>query len=458
MKTLSYARVSTADQVDGYSLESQRERAAEYARFKQWPEPIHFSDDGISGRSQGRPGLLSLIAAVRPGDVVLAKDIYRIGRGKASQTLATIAEIEERGASLVLLDQNVDTSTAIGQLLLTMLAGFSALEVEQTRERSHYGKLQAARKGHWPLGNVPYGYARQDRRLIPHPEHAAHVRAAFQALNGRSLREAMALLNAQGVPNNTERGGRGVWNVPRLHDLLNNPAYVGRGQVKIGSQVIDVPTPALISEELWASARDRETTQGGVSKPALYPLTGHLRCPHGAPYGGTVAVGRAAGGADWRAYCLPWGAKRRYGCRCGQAEAGALEAQARELLAAILSDPSDPAHARVLTHPATYEPDPHEAERLEITAQLSNLATLQVRGHIDLDDYLRLRSELKAREAVLARADPVIPAPDLPALAQTAALIRVADATELSRLLDILRVRLVLTDRTRLEVVSVTQF
>lgn len=81
--------------------------------------------------------------------------------------------------------------------------------------------------------------------------------------------------------------------------------------------------------------------------------------------------------------------------------------------------------------------DIHEAERAELRRQMSNLATLQVQGAIDLDDYLRLRSDLKAREAKLTR-----PA-EVPALApqpmlDLAELVEQMDRGELAELLDVM--------------------
>lgn len=457
-RTLSYARVSgVAQKEDGYSLESQRDRAADYARFRGWPAPIHFADGAVSGKRTQRPALDALLAACRPGDVVLVKDVTRVGRGGAVQTLGIIADMEGRGASVVFVDQNIDTSTPLGRLILTMMAGFSELELEQTRERVHQGRLQAARLGHWPTASVPYGYRRNKaRKLEPDPDTAPHARAALRALEGRSLRQAVAYLNEQGIPANTAKKGRGVWNIVRLHEMMSNTAYVGRAQIRVGRETVEIPCEPLISEELWASIRNRASSEGGTPKPDRYPLTGHLRCEHGAPYSGETARGRAAGGGDWRAYEVSSGARRRYGCRCPQIGADEAEALAREALARIFEAPNDPLYARVLSHPAALTPDPHEGERAEVRAQLSNLADLQVRGLIELEDYMRLRSDLKAREASLVAPAPVEPSiwPDLQELAGQ---VRRADRAALSELLDILGVRLLLTPDKRLEVLSVTR-
>ncbi|WP_407572084.1 recombinase family protein [Deinococcus altitudinis] len=449
-RTLSYARVSTIDQADGYSLGAQREKAADYARFRGWQPPVHFTDEGVSGSRDTRPGLSALLAAVQPGDMVLAKDLTRIGRGGAVQTLGIMQSIEQRGGSVVLIDQNIDSSTSTGRMMLAIMAAFSQLEVEQTRERAMIGRTMAAKAGHWPSHSVPYGYQRgTDRRLEIDPLTAPHARRALEALDGRSLREAAALLNAEGVPSSA-RGG-GSWKLNGLHDMLNNPAYVGRAQFRD----IEVACPPLVDEDLWGRIHARNSSEGGTPKPALYPLTGHLRCTHGAPYGGTSFKGRGAGGQDHRAYFLSGQARTRYGCRCKQAAAEALEAEARRLLSQVLADPSDPSSARVLFELPLTQADTHAGEREEVRKQLSNLAELRVKGGIDLDDYMALRASLKARERTLA-APVEVERPLPPALLELAEAVRDSDALGLSKLLDLLEVRFTLTEAGELELQRLT--
>jgi DNA invertase Pin-like site-specific DNA recombinase len=450
LRTLSYARVSTIDQADGYSLDAQREKAADYARFRGWQPPVHFADEGVSGSKDTRPGLTALLAAVQQGDMVLAKDLTRIGRGGAVQTLGIMQSIEERGGAVVLIDQNIDSSTSTGRMMLAIMAAFSQLEVEQTRERAMIGRNTAAKAGHWPSHSVPYGYRRgTDRRLEIDPLTAPHARRALEALDGRSLSDAADLLNAEKVPSSIR--GRGSWKLNGLHDMLGNTAYIGRAMFRD----IEVPCPPLVDDALWNRIHARKSSEGGTPKPSRYPLTGHLRCPHGAPYGGTTFVGRGVGGSDHRAYFLSGQARTRYGCRCKQVPCDLLEPEARRLLSQVLTDPSDPAAGRVLFEQPTGQVDTHAAEREDVRRQLSNLAELRVKGGIDLDDYMALRSSLKARERTLAvPVEPVRPLP--PALLELAAAVRESDALELSGLLDLLEVRFIVTEAGGLELQRLT--
>lgn len=454
-RVLSYARVSSLQQTHGYSLESQKDRAADYARFKGWPEPIHFSDGGVSGTRTQRPGLQALQATIQPGDVILVKDITRLGRGGAVQTLGIIHDLESRGASITFIDQNIDTSTPTGRLILTMMAGFSELELEQTRERSLLGRRQAARTGHWPLNSVPFGYRRgSDRKLELDPLTAPHARAALDALTGRSLREALKILQDAGTP--ATPSGKGRWTISKLHDMLHTTAYMGQAQLKVGTEHYTVPCPPLVTPEQWAQMHARPEKEGGAPKPATYPLTGHLRCPHGAPYTGNTQRGRGAGGQDWRHYKISNQARARYGCRCRDGRGDDLETEARELLAQFLERPNDPAHLRVLWRPEPSTPDPTAQQLQEIKTQLSRLTDLQVRGLLELDDYLRLRGELKAQEAKLTP-PPEPDAAPLPAQTKAAALIRISSREHLAEALDAFGARFTLTDGKTLELTEIAR-
>lgn len=460
-RTLSYARVSTLTQAEtGFSLDAQRERARMYALAHNWPEPIHFSDDGVSGRRDTRPGLTALVDAVRPGDAILVKDVIRIGRGGAARTLNIIKTLEDKGGFLVFIDQGVSSNTPIGRMMMTLMAAFGELELERTREQSLAGRAQAARTGHWPSRNVPYGYRRNaDRKLELDPATAPHARRALETLAGRSLRAAAKLLNDEGVPASKAVNGKGRWTENMLHDMLNNTIYIGKAKLRTGSEQHEVPCPPLIDQDLWAQLHMRATSAGGVGQPGRYPLTGHLRCPHGAPYTGHTYRNSGPSKTVRPCYAVATTSKRLYpGCTCGQRAAHLLEAEAREALARILEDPNDPAAVQALTKPeAEIAPDPLDAPRAAIRDQLSNLAQLQVKGQIDYEDYVKLRTELKAQEAKLKPSSKGASArTPIPAQRETAELVRAATPEELAQLLDLFQVRMVLHDRTRLEITSVT--
>jgi len=351
---------------------------------------MHFGDEGVSGRHATRAGRSALLATVRPGDVIIVKDLTRIGHDGQCRHSTSFVRIKQAGASVAVIDQNIDISTPTGKMMLTIMAAFSELEIKQTRERGMIGKAVAAQQGHWPTNSVPYRYRREQRRLVLDPGTALHALQALEALAGRSLREAAELLNAEGVPASTACTRRGKWTFSQMHEMAQNTAYIGEDR----RRDLMIPCPPLVSPELWQAIHDRATSEGGTPKPTLYALTGHLRCPHGAPFAGGLQASRAKGGSEYRYYHLPHQARKRYGCHCLQVTADPLKAQARALLAGALSNPSDPAATHLIHDPETQTADPHAAEREEVRQQLSALVDLQVGGLLDLEDYMCLRTAL----------------------------------------------------------------
>lgn len=452
-RVLSYSRVSTRDQLDGYSLDAQRERLAAYAQFNGWDTPIHFEDPAISGRRETRPAWTALMATLKPGDTVLAKDLSRIARGGIVQTLTIIRDIEARGGRLILIDQSLDTSTPFGRVVLSILATFAEFELEQTRERSLIGRTQAARSGAWPQGSVPYGYRRnEDRQLEPNPDTAEAARTALRALIGRSYELAADHLQETGLPSPT---GKPNWSPTRLHAMANQTAYIGEAIYVSDGERIVVPCPPLLSREEWAMIHaGRERTHVGGALPGKYPLTGHLRCEHGAPFTGATGVTWAQRqvAGRFRTYQIAQRGKARYDCTCKARRADDLETQARILLARVLSDPSDPLALRALSAPPDPLTDVRAQERQEIADALSNLARLRVLGQIEEADYLSLRSELKSRDRALTPApQPVTPPPAMLELAED---VRASSAQQLAELLDLLEVRFRLSPGQTLELLQ----
>src|ERR1700719_3017799 len=124
---LGYARVSTAHQ----SLDQQLD-----ALTAAGVDATRVYTDMLSGTStrQQRPGLAALLDYARQGDVIVVAGIDRLGRN-ASEVMATIRELGERGIVLRSLREGIDTSNATGRMVAGVLASLAELELELGRER-----------------------------------------------------------------------------------------------------------------------------------------------------------------------------------------------------------------------------------------------------------------------------------------------------------------------------------
>ncbi len=134
-----YARVSSPTQ----NLDTQVVQLTAYGCQKIFQEKL-------SGRSmRNRAQFSTLLEAVTTGDTVVVTKLDRFARS-TQDALNTMATLTERGVSLVVLNMGgdvVDTSTAIGKLLITVLAGIAEFEADLIKERQREGIAAAKARG-----------------------------------------------------------------------------------------------------------------------------------------------------------------------------------------------------------------------------------------------------------------------------------------------------------------------
>ena len=228
MGAVLYIRVSSDEQVKhGVSLDAQEERLRAYCTMRDLPVVAVIRDEGVSAFKplSGRPGgaeLLRLIAAGEARDIVALK-LDRVFRNTAD-ALATTARWSKRGVALHLVDMGgaaMDTTSATGRMMLTMLAGFAEFERTLTSERTT-AALHYKRDHRQAYGPTPYGFARKGKDLVEIPSELATI-ASMQVWRaaGLSYREIAARLTAIGAP--TKRGGQ--WHPRTVAILLANELY-----------------------------------------------------------------------------------------------------------------------------------------------------------------------------------------------------------------------------------------
>lgn len=136
---IGYARVSKADGTQSLDLQMDALLAAGV-------EECHIYADRASGKKDKRLGLEACIKALRPGDVLVAWKLDRLGRS-LHHLVKTVAMLSELDVGLrVLTGQGaaIDTTTAAGRFSFGIFAALAEFESELIRERTMAG-LQAAR-------------------------------------------------------------------------------------------------------------------------------------------------------------------------------------------------------------------------------------------------------------------------------------------------------------------------
>lgn len=161
MKTAIYVRVSTKDQ----SLDSQLHTLQEYAKARKLDIVEIFTDQGVSGAKKKRPGLDRLMEAAnkRKIEAVLVFRFDRFARSTKHLAMA-LDEFRARGIQFISYSENVDTTTAMGEAMFTIIGAMAQLERDIIRERVSAG-LNAARAKGKRLGRPTSGKEEKIRIL-----------------------------------------------------------------------------------------------------------------------------------------------------------------------------------------------------------------------------------------------------------------------------------------------------
>ena len=186
--------------------------------------------------------------AARAGkiDLVLCKSISRLARNTVD-LLATVRELKDLGVAVRFERERIDTLSADGELLLTLLASFA-----QEESRSLSQNVKWAIRNRYKNGGtnsfVVYGYSWADGEFTIIDDEAKIVRLLFaNYLEGISPEKTAAILNGQGV--RSRGGGRFYGSVFRR--MLENERYKGCQMLqKMYRPAIQAPNRALNDGEL----------------------------------------------------------------------------------------------------------------------------------------------------------------------------------------------------------------
>lgn len=137
MTTFAYCRVSTLDQDTTIQEEALR---------KAYPDAVMRSEKASGTTTEGRPVLELIIDMVRDHDKLVVWKLDRLARNMNDLT-DIVKTLDSKGASLEILDQCIDTSTASGKAFLQMLGVFAEFETNLRKERQLAGIAKAKQNG-----------------------------------------------------------------------------------------------------------------------------------------------------------------------------------------------------------------------------------------------------------------------------------------------------------------------
>jgi site-specific DNA recombinase len=222
MKAIGYVRVSTDQQADrGVSLQAQTERVRAMATV-QGAELVDIEvDGGESAKSMKRPGLQRILAMVEAGAVqaVIVAKLDRLTR--SVKDMCSLLELfEKRKVALISVAESLDTGSAAGRLVITIMGAVSQWEREAIGERTREALRHKGSKRE-RVGNIGYGL-----RLAADGVHVEDCPAEQAALaeirrlrnEGRSMRGIATVLNTRGY--RTRRGSD--WRLESVARVLGN--------------------------------------------------------------------------------------------------------------------------------------------------------------------------------------------------------------------------------------------
>ena len=287
MNAIIYCRVSSRDQVEGTSLESQEIACREYALKHQLNVSQVFIEEGESAKFADRTQLLNLLAYCKQRQhhvaFLIVLKIDRFARN-VEDHFAIKGKLRTYGVQVVSVTEPIQAD-ANGKLLETILAGFAQFDNDVRSFRTTQGLQQRLKDGIFPY-HPPMGYLppRQGRKTVPDqpdPTTFDHLQRAWKLLvtGAYTKSDIVRFLNGLGV-----RTIHGSPITKQLVDhIFKNPYYAGILRDRQSGTEYDGRHVAMVTREEFARVQiilgRRTNSHPHLRLNPVFPLRGTVRCP-----------------------------------------------------------------------------------------------------------------------------------------------------------------------------------
>jgi site-specific DNA recombinase len=306
IKAIVYARVSTGDQVDRYSLESQVERCVAHLQAKYGyseDEIICLIEEGVSGDNPNRPSLQHGLFLIENGVgrkfTVLHPD--RLARDLGLQTVIS-QRVWGAGADLEFVEMHLDKDNPESMFMYNVQGAVAAYNKQKILANSKRGRRQMVRKGKIPGLNKKFGYIfdKDLDTLVEHPEQKeTYLMMVDLLLNGLNGKKMSTTAIAEEMAARGREAAKGdSWNRSTVYRILSDESYTGRffyGKTRVvqvhgvSKQVsvpreewMMIPIPRYIDDLTYAriirTLAENSTSIGGRKSTVGYLLKGLARC------------------------------------------------------------------------------------------------------------------------------------------------------------------------------------
>ncbi|MGN8967560.1 recombinase family protein [Intestinimonas sp. HCP28S3_D6] len=377
-KVYIYTRVSTAMQIDGYSLDAQKSRMKAFAEYNEYEIVGEYEDAGKSGKSiEGRAEFNRMMEDIKSGkdgvSFVLVFKLSRFGRN-AADVLSTLQVMQDFGVNLICVEDGIDSSKDAGKLMISVLSAVAEIERENIRVQTMEGRIQKAREGKWNGGFAPYGYKLENGQLFINEEEADAIRVIFdQYVHTDMGANGLAkYLDQHGIHKIQRQNGKNpLFDASLIRRILKNPVYCGkiaygrrrtekvhgtRNDYRLVEQddylLVDGQHEGIVSEELWheaqvkllAQAQKYEHVNRGKDTK-VHLLSGIVKCPIcGAGMYGNKSIKHKQDGTKYKDFFY-YGCKHRTmirGHKCDyrkQIHEELLDSAVAEVIVKLVSNP-----------------------------------------------------------------------------------------------------------------------
>ena len=252
-RAVIYLRVSTEEQVDNFSLDTQEEICRREADKRGYDIVEIFREEGRSAKNiSGRPVLINLLEFCRKNkNHIQAVFVYRLDRVSriTADYLAIRKKLTENGVTIISATEPTgDSSTE--KLVETILAGFAQLDNDIRSERSRNGLRARFLSGKIVTGSVPLGYIVQAGYAVKDPKTWDDVKRAWElmATGTKSLQEMAGIMNEWGLRH--IRSKKEIFLIrQRVQEIFRSKFYMGILASKTYPEEVKGQHVSMITEE-----------------------------------------------------------------------------------------------------------------------------------------------------------------------------------------------------------------
>jgi len=409
MRAALYARVSTEEQVEGYSIDAQRRAFQTLVQGRDWIAIKEYLEEGRSARTEDiskRPVFKEMIADALAWkfDVLVVHKLDRFSRNLRI-TLEYFDKLLKAGVAFISINEQMDFTTPSGKVHLALLGAFAQYYSDNLSQETKKGWAERRAQGLY-CGLLPFG-AMKGEEGVPVPDtweihlngrqtcNYEGLQLAFQeGANGKSNRQVAMLLNAQSY-RTTGSHGHNPFSTDTVKDMLKNRFYLGELPDGKGGWIKGKHQP-LISAELFEAAertRERNTNRPKNIRSDAKPcsLSGVARCTE------CGANLRAFHGANGRIRLMC--NTRIKGGNCSQKSAylDIYEEQLQAYLEAFHIPEDESTKLLDSYQHMTGSSKDDKAERAKIETRLERIKDLYSWGDMSKTEYLAQKRELKRR-------------------------------------------------------------